>query len=152
GGDSGLAIILKILGALDWRTPLARMPHLRPAARRKRVRGPERRFRIGRLPTNNLAWAYSRAPYDHEGAPMSSRPHLLLLALAIWFCGGPAVAQDRAAGGPVTVFAAASMKNALDDINTAVTAATGIKVVTSYGASSALMKQIESGAPADVFV
>src|SRR5215831_19212658 len=51
----------------------------------------------------------------------------------------------------VTVFAAASMKNALDDINAAFTKSNGIKVVASYAASSALMKQIEQGAPADVF-
>jgi molybdate transport system substrate-binding protein len=50
------------------------------------------------------------------------------------------------------VFAAASMKNALDDANAAFTKATGVKVVASYAASSALMKQIEQGAPADVFV
>ncbi|MGC2080601.1 MAG: molybdate ABC transporter substrate-binding protein [Xanthobacteraceae bacterium] len=52
----------------------------------------------------------------------------------------------------ITVFAAASMKNALDDVNEAFTAKTGIKVVSSYDASSALMKQIEGGAPADAFV
>jgi molybdate transport system substrate-binding protein len=51
----------------------------------------------------------------------------------------------------VTVFAAASLKNALDDINAAFTKSTGVKVVASYAASSALMKQIEEGAPADVF-
>jgi molybdate transport system substrate-binding protein len=70
-------------------------------------------------------------------------------AIGLVAIGGPppAFAQDK----PVTVFAAASMKNALDDINAAFTKATGIKVVTSYAASSALMKQIENGAPADVF-
>jgi molybdate transport system substrate-binding protein len=52
----------------------------------------------------------------------------------------------------ITVFAAASMKNALDDVNETFTKRTGIKVVTSYDASSALMKQIEGGAPADAFV
>src|SRR6266567_3363044 len=51
----------------------------------------------------------------------------------------------------LTAFAAASMKNALDDINAAFLKATGIKVVTSYAASSALAKQLEQGAPADVF-
>ena len=51
----------------------------------------------------------------------------------------------------ITVFAAASLKNALDDVDTAFTKQTGIKVVVSYGASSALAKQIEQGAPADVF-
>jgi molybdate transport system substrate-binding protein len=39
----------------------------------------------------------------------------------------------------------------VDDINAAFTKATGIKVVSSYAASSALAKQIESGAPADLF-
>jgi molybdate transport system substrate-binding protein len=52
----------------------------------------------------------------------------------------------------ITVFAAASMKNALDDVDAAFIKQTGIKVVASYAASSALMKQIEQGAPADVFL
>jgi molybdate transport system substrate-binding protein len=73
----------------------------------------------------------------------------LFLAFAI--LGGsafsPALAQDKS----LTVFAAASMKNALDDIDAAYTAKTGIKVVASYAASSALAKQIEQGAPADIF-
>src|ERR1043166_3637138 len=60
----------------------------------------------------------------------------------------PAAAQDKS----VTVFAAASMKTALDDIDAAYTAKTGVKIVASYAASSALAKQIEQGAPADVFV
>jgi len=60
----------------------------------------------------------------------------------------PALAQDKS----LTVFAAASMKNALDDINAAYTAKTGVKITASYAASSALAKQIENGAPADVFV
>jgi molybdate transport system substrate-binding protein len=51
----------------------------------------------------------------------------------------------------LTIFAAASMKNALDDINTAFTKKTGIKMVASYAATSALMRQIEQGAPADIF-
>jgi molybdate transport system substrate-binding protein len=66
-------------------------------------------------------------------------------------CGStwsPALAQDKS----LTVFAAASMKNALDDIDAAYTAKTGIKIVASYAASSALAKQIEQGAPADIFV
>ena len=52
----------------------------------------------------------------------------------------------------ITVFAAASLKNALDDVDAAYTKQTGIKVVASYDASSALLKQIEGGAPADAFV
>jgi molybdate transport system substrate-binding protein len=60
----------------------------------------------------------------------------------------PAHAEDKT----LTVFAAASMKNALDDIDAAFTAKTGIKVSASYAASSTLAKQIEQGAPADIFV
>jgi len=68
----------------------------------------------------------------------------LLLASAF----SPAQAQDKT----LIVFAAASMKNALDDIDMAFAAKTGVKVVASYAASSALAKQIEQGAPADIFV
>jgi molybdate transport system substrate-binding protein len=60
----------------------------------------------------------------------------------------PAFAEDKS----LTVFAAASMKNALDDIDAAYTGKTGVKIVASYAASSALAKQIEQGAPADVFI
>ena len=60
----------------------------------------------------------------------------------------PAIAEDKT----LTVFAAASMKNALDDIDTAFTAKTGIRVNASYAASSTLARQIEQGAPADIFV
>src|SRR5436190_44919 len=60
----------------------------------------------------------------------------------------PVAAQDKS----LTVFAAASMKNALDDIDTAFTIKTGVKITVSYAASSALAKQIEQGAPADVFI
>lgn len=59
----------------------------------------------------------------------------------------PALAQDGS-----TVFAAASLKNALDAVNEACAADVGSKATISYAASSALAKQIESGAPADMFV
>ena len=72
----------------------------------------------------------------------------IFAAVALLLGSHPSVAQDKS----LTVFAAASMKNALDDVNAAFTKATGIKVVPSYAASSALAKQIENGAPADVFV
>ena len=69
---------------------------------------------------------------------------MLLCATAL----SPALAQDNR----LTVFAAASMKNALDELNTAYSANTGVKIVASYAASSTLAKQIEQGAPADIFV
>jgi molybdate transport system substrate-binding protein len=52
----------------------------------------------------------------------------------------------------ITVFAAASLKNALDDADADFTKQTDVKVVNSYDASSTLMRQIEGGAPADAFL
>lgn len=52
----------------------------------------------------------------------------------------------------VVVFAAASLKNALDDVAARWQRDTGHKAVASYAASNTLIKQIEQGAPADVFM
>src|SRR5262249_35035634 len=70
----------------------------------------------------------------------------LVAAVVLGILATPAVAQET-----LTVFAAASLKNALDDVDAEFTKTTGIKVTASYAASSALAKQIEQGAPADVF-
>ncbi|MDB5619732.1 molybdate ABC transporter substrate-binding protein [Tardiphaga sp.] len=72
----------------------------------------------------------------------------LAFTILLGSTSSPVQAQDKS----LTVFAAASMKNALDDINAAYTAKTGVKVTASYAASSVLAKQIENGAPADLFV
>ena len=56
------------------------------------------------------------------------------------------------AAAEVTVFAAASLKEAMDEQARRFEASTGDKVVVSYGASNALARQIEAGAPADMFV
>ena len=72
---------------------------------------------------------------------------LLLAAAALSLaCAALAQAQN------VTVFAAASLKNALDEIDAQYQARGGTKAAISYAASSALAKQIESGAPADIFI
>lgn len=52
----------------------------------------------------------------------------------------------------VVVFAAASMKNALDAVAADFEARTGNIVTISYGGSNALAKQIIEGAPADIFL
>jgi molybdate transport system substrate-binding protein len=52
----------------------------------------------------------------------------------------------------VLVFAAASLKDALDEIAAQVRRATGKRVAISHAASSALARQIEAGAPADLIV
>src|SRR5690349_18407032 len=67
----------------------------------------------------------------------------VLSCLMVIGLAGPSLAQG---GGPL-VFAAASLKNALDDINRQYEAETGKKATISYAASSTLAKQIESGAP-----
>ena len=78
--------------------------------------------------------------------PVLSR-RLFAAALMLSAFGQPSFAQEKS----ITIFAAASMKNALDDINAAFTTKTGVKVAASYAASSALARQMEQGAPADVF-
>ncbi len=50
------------------------------------------------------------------------------------------------------VFAAASLKDALDAINAEWQKETGKKATISYAAGSALAKQIEQDAPAQIFI
>ena len=75
-----------------------------------------------------------------------------LFAFVAFMFAFAAVPQPSVAQNTLTVFAAASLKNALGEANAAFTKATGVKMTASYAASSALAKQIEQGAPADVFV
>lgn len=74
--------------------------------------------------------------------------------LAVLALAGLVALLPRAvvASSTVTVFAAASLKEALDAQAHRFASATGNRVVVAYGASSALAKQIEAGAPADIFV
>ncbi|MES2144169.1 MAG: molybdate ABC transporter substrate-binding protein [Pseudomonadota bacterium] len=62
------------------------------------------------------------------------------------------LAAIPASAETVTVFAAASLKNALDAVAADWQTATGDMIVISYGGSSSLAKQIQQGAPADIFV
>ncbi|MFD1795931.1 molybdate ABC transporter substrate-binding protein [Paracoccus aurantiacus] len=52
----------------------------------------------------------------------------------------------------VSVFAAASLKTALDQIAASYEQATGDEIVISYAGSNALARQIIQGAPADIFI
>ncbi|KHT61909.1 hypothetical protein RJ45_20475 [Photobacterium gaetbulicola] len=52
----------------------------------------------------------------------------------------------------VTVFAASSLTNAMNDVVSAYEQTTGEKPVVSYASSSALARQIAQGAPADIYV
>ena len=61
---------------------------------------------------------------------------------------GHALAEE----GKVTVFAAASLTNAMQDIAKEYKKEKGVEVVSSFASSSTLARQIEAGAPADLFI
>ncbi|TCL91752.1 molybdate transport system substrate-binding protein [Rhizobium sp. PP-WC-2G-219] len=82
-----------------------------------------------------------------QGLKTNVRAALTVLIVAAASLATPAVAAEK-----VTVFAAASLKNALDAVNDAWQQQSGHAVTASYAASSALAKQIEAGAPADIFI
>lgn len=70
---------------------------------------------------------------------------LAAILVAAWLA--PAALADT-----ITVFAAASLKEALDESARAFEAQSPHKVRVSYAASSALAKQLQAGAPADLFI
>jgi molybdate transport system substrate-binding protein len=61
-------------------------------------------------------------------------------------------AATHAAERTLTVFAASSLTEVLEKVGSAYTKNTGVPVRFSFAASSALARQVESGAPADAFV
>jgi molybdate transport system substrate-binding protein len=73
---------------------------------------------------------------------------LLTLLFALGAFANQAAAQNQ----KMLVFVAASVKDALDEINAAYRQAKGVEIVASYAGSGALIKQIEQGAPAQVFI
>jgi molybdate transport system substrate-binding protein len=85
---------------------------------------------------------------------MQPRSLFVLLVVAVSLTAGAAGLRAEPATGsrPVTVFAAASLKNVLDETSKAIEADGGLKPVVALAASSALARQIEQGAPADVFI
>lgn len=82
---------------------------------------------------------------------MGWRQWFASLALSLGIVSSGAAFAPASAAERITAFAAASLMNALDAINAEWRKQTGKEIVTSYAASSALAKQIEQGAPADVF-
>ena len=84
---------------------------------------------------------------------MHKHARILVVALAMLLAfSGFAPPHAAAQGKPVLVFAAASLKNALDDAASQYQRDTGKSTSISYAASSILAKQIEAGAPADIFI
>src|SRR5262245_18788239 len=92
---------------------------------------------------------------NFEGRPRLPRRTSLQLAVLAFACATALSLSEWPVGAqakPVLVFAAASLKNGLDDIVAQYERETGKKVSVSYGASNALAKQIEAAAPADLFI
>jgi molybdate transport system substrate-binding protein len=79
------------------------------------------------------------------------RRPLVWLAALLCVAAGAVQAADEATPAPITVFGAASLTNVLQDLGDVFTKQTQIPVRFSFAASSALAKQIENGAPADLF-
>jgi molybdate transport system substrate-binding protein len=71
-----------------------------------------------------------------------------VVGLFLLACSAASVAADH----QLTIFAAASLRESLDKVDQAWETEGHGKVMVSYAASSALAKQIEQGAPADVFI
>ena len=78
------------------------------------------------------------------------RPIFRLLSLALCLTL-PAFAAPARADEPLVIFAAASLKTALDAAAVGFHADGGPEVKISYGGSLALARQIVAGAPADIF-
>jgi molybdate transport system substrate-binding protein len=78
------------------------------------------------------------------------KPNGMWWVLWLSLCSLPGIAADTDKP-PITVFAAASLTNVLQDLGDSFTTHTSIPVRFSFAASSALARQIENGAPADVF-
>lgn len=74
------------------------------------------------------------------------------LALALLFAPLRAAPAPQGGPGGVLVLAAASLQTAIDELVPMAESATGVHVRASYAASSTLARQIENGAPADLFI
>jgi molybdate transport system substrate-binding protein len=87
---------------------------------------------------------------DRRAPRSTSRVFLAFVFLS--FLASAWGAAVSAQEGKLVVFAAASLKDALDEVNAAYRRDKGQETTTSYAASSTLAKQIEAAAPADIFI
>lgn len=77
---------------------------------------------------------------------------LVLAGIALVLLAASTIGSAAASRPDFVVFAAASLKNALDEIAAQWQRESGKKAAISYAASNTLIKQIEQGAPADIFI
>ena len=73
-----------------------------------------------------------------------------IYSLVFWLCCVPSFgfASER----PITIFAAASLQNAITELAENYTDETGIRVQVSVAGTSTLARQIQHGAPVDIFI
>lgn len=84
--------------------------------------------------------------------PQLRRVAALLAAVLTIACAASAPPPGESALAPVVVFAAASLQTVIDDLAPDIERATGTVIQPSYASSAALARQIESGAPAELFI
>ena len=119
------------------------------------------------IPYLNLFWKDARdSDYDgdrkspvsaiHKSENITVKPLLILwallpLALITASCRSDELKKGRADSQPLLVAAASNLTDAFAELGPRFTSKTGIHVVFSYGATADLARQIENGAPFDVF-
>ena len=139
---------------------LDRQSPLLGAARRYSTDHPSQNRRRVHPTICNLTTCALDMQYCHDyasrvvqpGTVMTTRRTWLALLVAAGLAWTGGVQPVSAQGKAVVVFAAASLKNGLDEIAGHWRRETGKKAIISYGGSNTLIKQIEKGAPADIFL
>jgi molybdate transport system substrate-binding protein len=118
--------------------------------------GARRHDSLSPLYIGTYSTEYSETGTPGKTSKMPARAFVIairsLLVIAMFVVAAAGSGGAHAQGRDLLVFAAASLNNALDDADAQYLHDAGHKVVVSYGASSTLAKQIENGAPADIFI
>jgi molybdate transport system substrate-binding protein len=91
-----------------------------------------------------------------KGALVWTRPYRTALVLSVLLldlagCSRPQSGNQQGGATEINTAAAANLSDAFDELGKQFTARTGIRVVYSFGATADLAKQIENGAPFDLF-
>lgn len=77
---------------------------------------------------------------------------VLIFLVGILYLTGCAQEKSQSNSKEITIFAAASLKESLDEIKSKFEKSTNIKITLNLASSGTLQKQIEEGAPADMFI
>jgi molybdate transport system substrate-binding protein len=113
--------------------------------------GVRRKFAASSLLLNFDLWFWISRLRFFIPHPSSLIPSLALVALLFAGCSHSTSQNERANTTELNVAAAANLTDAFAELGKQFTARTGVRVVYSFGATADLAKQIENGAPFDVF-